>query len=60
MTRWEYLRTQVSADKIKDIDTQIDQLGRQGWELVDTVFTQTYVHFWFKRPQGSSGQEGDK
>lgn len=54
MTRWEYLRTQVDANKIKDIDPQIDQLGQQGWELVSTVFTQSYVHFWFKRPHGAS------
>ena len=60
MTRWEYLRTQVDANKIKDIDPQIDQFGRQGWELVNAVFTQSYVHFWFKRPVGGSAPETGK
>jgi hypothetical protein len=52
MTRWEYLRVQVDANNIKTVDSQIDDLGRQGWELAGTVCTQTYVHFWFKRPAG--------
>lgn len=49
-TKWEYVRTQVEAHKIKDSDGAIEQLGRQGWEMVDVVYTQSYVHFWFKRP----------
>jgi hypothetical protein len=48
-TRWEYIRTQIDCNKIKDSDGAIEQLGHQGWELVDVVYTQTYVHFWLKR-----------
>jgi hypothetical protein len=47
--RWEYIRTQVSANEISKSDAAIEQLGREGWELVNTVFTSSYVHFWFKR-----------
>jgi len=47
--RWEYIRTQIDVNKIKDSDEVIAQLGREGWELVDVVYTQTYVHFWFKQ-----------
>lgn len=47
--RWEYVRTQVSCNSISDSDAAIEQLGREGWELVTAVFTSTYVHFWFKR-----------
>ena len=54
MTRWEYLRTQIDINNIKTIDGRVDELGRQGWELVSTVFTQAYVHFWFKRPAGGA------
>ena len=47
--RWEYVRTQVGCNSIKDSDTAIEQLGREGWELVDVVYTDSYVHFWLKR-----------
>lgn len=48
--RWEYLRLQVSTQSIKDTDAQLDELGRQGWELVSTVeAAQSYIHMWFKR-----------
>ena len=47
--RWEYLRTQVDANNIKSSDEAITRIGQDGWELVDVVYTQTYVHFWFKR-----------
>lgn len=50
--RWEYLRTQVNVNKINSIDDDIDRLGLEGWELVSAVYTETYVHFWFKRPKG--------
>ena len=51
MRRWDYVRTQIDAHKIKDSDATIAKLGQDGWELVDVVYTQTYVHFWFKRPR---------
>jgi hypothetical protein len=51
MNRWEYIRIQTSADKIKSTDDKVDELGMQGWELVDVVFTNTYIHMWFKRPK---------
>ncbi|MBN2082735.1 hypothetical protein JW859_11105 [bacterium] len=47
--RWEYVRTQVDCNNIKTSDATVEQLGREGWELVSTVHTQGYVHFWFKR-----------
>jgi len=47
--RWEYARTQISANEISKSDAAIEQLGREGWELVNAVFTNSYVHFWFKR-----------
>ena len=47
--RWEYVRTQISCNEISKSDAAIEQLGREGWELVNAVYTQTYVHFWFKR-----------
>ena len=49
--KWEYLRTQVDTNKIKDSDEAIGQIGLQGWELVNAVCTQGWVHFWFKRPK---------
>ena len=48
--RWAYMRTQIDVNKIKDSDGALEEFGRQGWELIDVVYTQTYVHFWFKRP----------
>ena len=48
-TRWEYVRTQIDCNKIKDSDAAIEQLGREGWELVDVVYTDSFVHFWLKR-----------
>lgn len=48
--RWEYLRTQVDANKIKESDDALVEFGLQGWELVSVVFTNTWVHFWMKRP----------
>ncbi|GEM_PF-2450945 len=48
-TRWEYIRTQVGCNSIKDSDDTIEQLGRDGWELIDVVYTDSYVHFWLKR-----------
>jgi hypothetical protein len=50
MTRWEYIRIQVSANSIKTIDDAVDELGRKGWELAGVVCTQSFVHLWFKRP----------
>jgi len=47
--RWEYIRTQVNCNSIKDSDAAVEQLGREGWEMVSAVYTQSYVHFWFKR-----------
>lgn len=52
--RWEYLRTQVDANKIKESDNALAEFGREGWELVSVVFTNTWVHFWLKRPRGNS------
>ena len=52
MTRWEYVRIQVSSNSIKTIDDAVDELGRKGWELTGVVYTQTFVHLWFKRPSG--------
>lgn len=48
--RWEYLRAQVDANKIKESDKALIEFGLQGWELVSVVFTNTWVHFWLKRP----------
>lgn len=48
-TRWEYIRTQIGCNSIKDSDSTIEQLGREGWELVDVVYTNSFVHFWLKR-----------
>lgn len=47
--RWEYIRMQIGSNGIRDSDLAVEQLGREGWELVSTVFTQSHVHFWFKR-----------
>jgi hypothetical protein len=47
--RWEYVRMQIGANSIRDSDLAIEQLGREGWELVSTAYTQSHVHFWFKR-----------
>ena len=53
MKRWEYLRVQVEAHRIKSSDDTIAELGRQGWELSGVVeVSSSYIHFWFKRPQG--------
>ena len=52
--RWEYLRTQIDANKIKESDAALEEFGRQGWELVSTEFTNSWVHFWFKRPRGNT------
>jgi len=49
--RWEYVRIQFDSNKIKDSDAAVDELGREGWELVSAVFTNTYLHLWFKRPK---------
>ena len=51
VTRWEYIRTQIDANKIKDSDPILDKLGGEGWELVDVTYTQSYIHMWFKRPR---------
>lgn len=51
VTRWEYVRTQIDANKIKDSDATLDQLGHEGWELVDVTHTDGYIHMWFKRPR---------
>ena len=51
MTRWEYVRIQVDSNKIKQIDDTVDQLGREGWEMVSAVYTNTWLHMWFKRPK---------
>lgn len=54
MKRWEYLRVQVEAQRIKTSDETVVELGRQGWELAGVVeVSSSYVHFWFKRPVGS-------
>ena len=50
-TRWEYIRTQADANNIKESDATLDKLGRDGWELVDVTYTDSYVHMWFKRPK---------
>ena len=57
MTRWEYVRTQVDINKISTSDDAVEHLGREGWELVDVVSTNTYVHLWFKRPLGRRTEE---
>ncbi|MCD6120139.1 hypothetical protein J7K50_09940 [bacterium] len=49
MKRWEYVRIQTDAHKIKSIDDTVDQLGRDGWELAGVIYTQSFVHMWFKR-----------
>jgi len=51
---WEYLRTQIDANKIKESDSALEEFGRQGWELVSVIFTNTWVHFWLKRPRGNT------
>ena len=48
---WEYVRIQSSVQSIKTLDDAVDELGRQGWELVSAVDAgSSYVHLWFKRP----------
>ncbi len=49
-TRWEYIRMQVDVNQIKNSDAAVERLGLDGWELVDVVYTQTFIHLWFKRP----------
>lgn len=48
--RWEYLRMQVSIHSVATCDEQVDQAGRDGWELVAVVEAgNSYLHMWFKR-----------
>lgn len=52
MQQWDYLRMQVDVDRIRTMDTQMAELGRQGWELVAVVETrQSWLHIIFKRPR---------
>jgi hypothetical protein len=53
----EYLRVQVSTNDIKKSDPVIDELGRDGWQLVETVSTEAYLHMWFVRPGRRSGSQ---
>ncbi len=56
MNKWEYMRIQSNIDAVKSVDETVDQLGRDGWELVSVVCTTnhinfvSYIHMWFKRP----------
>ena len=53
--RWQYhvvdLPPRMFETMPERLQAELDRLGGEGWELVSVVFTQTYVHFWFKRPQ---------
>jgi len=44
MNKWEYMRIQCKSDAIKSVDETVDQLGREGWELVSVVFTTAYSY----------------
>jgi len=50
MVKWEYVRIQMSIHSIKTTDDAIDRLGREGWELVCAISSDSYLHLWFKRP----------
>ena len=63
MTRWEYYTYKVEAEgligghvDVEKIDQRLNELGREGWELVAVCDTNSfegssrYVLFSFKRP----------
>jgi hypothetical protein len=52
---YEYLRVQVSTGEIVKTDHIVDELGREGWMLSETVSTDTFLHMWFVRPGRSAG-----
>ncbi|WP_425396970.1 DUF4177 domain-containing protein [Aeoliella sp.] len=48
-TRWEYQVISQSANTIAS--KPINQLGKEGWELVTVVPNSGNVHLYFKRPR---------
>ena len=45
MTRWEYLK--IDAFEMRKQNTDLNKLGKQGWELI-TIFERGLIHY-FKR-----------
>jgi hypothetical protein len=50
---WEYLTCRIEIDPHENHPAQINELGRDGWELVELVTIQDVAHQYrafFKRP----------
>jgi hypothetical protein len=47
--KWEYKRLTRAADAPALEETELDTVGREGWELVGVVTDARAVHFYFKR-----------
>lgn len=46
-TRWEYLQLDAPFTHAEE---QANELGKDGWEMVNAESSQGYVLMWFKRP----------
>ena len=49
MKRWEYLRREVDVAYYSNFQEKLNELGKQGWELVNMTQSGVQFYFIFKR-----------
>ena len=49
--RWKYKVVVQSADEVSSMETELNALGHDGWELVGVVPLARGVQFYFKRAE---------
>lgn len=51
--KWEYkAATRQLPQGVHADETELNELGLEGWELVGIVYENSYTHFYFKRLVG--------